>query len=295
MRNLFSRVVVSCVLFLIPLIPAPAQTVDENNGWNGQIITSIGQDGSDYYAQAFIADLTTITKFGVVIRELYPEGQIRMAIAADNAGVPNYAAPLYVGTLINPTTTATWYYESGLNIAVTPGQKYYVLLDGYNIPGTTGQSGIGYSDTQPIAGQGIQWSNYGGVGPWETIASYPLAIYVEGIAPPPAPSGLVPSAGPVEGGQTVTITGSYLSGVTAVTFGGVAATIVGATATSVTVRTPAHAIGVVDVVVTTSIGSATLAGGYTYLDGKLVPTLSTWMLGLLAAALAGVGVYRLRS
>jgi hypothetical protein len=160
--------------------------VSIDNGWNGNIISSIGETGSDYYAQSFIANMSAITKFGVVIQQLIANGEISLAIASDNgSGVPNFAAPLYQGTLKNPTTTAAWYYEEGLNIPVTPGQKYYVLLDGYNNPGATGQSGIGYSNTQPIPGEGIIFSNDGGVGTWVSFPSYPLAIYVEGIGEAP--------------------------------------------------------------------------------------------------------------
>lgn len=161
--------------------------VNTNNGWyNNEIVTSIGQTGSDYYAQSFIANVTTITSFGVVIRENAAEGEVILAIAADNGGVPNYAAPLYAGTLKNPTTTAGWYYETGLNIPVTVGQKYYVLIDGYNNPGATGNAGMGLSNVQPIPGEGMIWSNYGGTGTWSSYHGWTLAIYVEGT-PPPVP------------------------------------------------------------------------------------------------------------
>src|SRR5207249_5688394 len=69
---------------------------------------------------------------------------------------------------------------------------------------------------------------------------------------------IAPSSGPTAGGQTgVVITGSNLSGATSVTFGGTAATITNNTATTITVTTPAHAAGAVDVVATVSAGSAT--------------------------------------
>lgn len=171
---------------VLPPVSVPSGTiVNVNNGWDGtSIISYIGANGSDYYAQAFIANVGVITRIGIVIQELYPEGEVRFGIAADNGGVPNYDSPLYMGSLINPTTTAQWYYEGGLNIPVTIGQKYYILIDGYDIPGTTGYSGIGYSATQPIAGEGIIYSNDGGVGSWSGISNYPLAIYVEGTAAP---------------------------------------------------------------------------------------------------------------
>ena len=76
---------------------------------------------------------------------------------------------------------------------------------------------------------------------------------------------IVPSAGPTSGGTTVTLTGTNLTGATEVTFAGTAATNVTVVdATTVTADTPAHAVGPVDVVVTTPNGSATLADGFTY-------------------------------
>jgi len=174
---------------ILPPVSVPTGTiVNVNNGWNGSMITSIGETGSNYYAQAFIANVASITKIGIVIQEFSSEGQVKFGIAADNGGVPNYAAPLFMGTLINPTTTAQWYYEEGLDIPVIVGQKYYILIDGYDNAGATGYSGIGYSNTQPITGEGIIWSNFGGVGSWDSMSNYPLAIYVEGTtAPVPVP------------------------------------------------------------------------------------------------------------
>lgn len=73
-----------------------------------------------------------------------------------------------------------------------------------------------------------------------------------------------PSAGPSTGGQTVTITGTNLSTVTSVTFNGASSVIQVATPTTIEVRTPPHALGTVDVTVTTSGGSATAPDAYTF-------------------------------
>jgi hypothetical protein len=159
-----------------------------NNGWNGGYISSIGASGSNYYGQSFISTFTSISKFGVVIRQGVAVGQLKIAIVADNHGKPDYASPLYEGTVITPTTTGQWYFEEGLDIPVVPGQKYYVLIDGYNIPGSTGWDYIGLSDTCPISGEGIVWANSGDFVHWYTYSSYPLAIYIDGIpAPVPVP------------------------------------------------------------------------------------------------------------
>lgn len=74
-----------------------------------------------------------------------------------------------------------------------------------------------------------------------------------------------PNSGVASGGTGVTLTGSGLTGATAVTFGGIAATSVNVVnSTTVTAVTPAHAVGSVDVVINTPAGGATLVNGYTY-------------------------------
>lgn len=77
-----------------------------------------------------------------------------------------------------------------------------------------------------------------------------------------------PNFGPTSGGTAVTILGaSFVSGAT-VTFGGNPATDVGfVNANTLTAKTPAHAAGVVDVVVTVPGPiSGTLPSGFTYTD-----------------------------
>ncbi|WP_165482041.1 IPT/TIG domain-containing protein [Legionella beliardensis] len=95
------------------------------------------------------------------------------------------------------------------------------------------------------------------------------------VVPPPTLTSLTPTTGPVAGGQTVTLTGTNLTGTTNVTFGGVPATGISVVNDStVTVVTPAGLAGPVDVTVTTTGGSATLAGGYAYLAAPTITTLN---------------------
>ena len=77
-----------------------------------------------------------------------------------------------------------------------------------------------------------------------------------------------PSSGPTSG-TTVTLTGAGFTSDTVVTFGGSPATGVQVFAggTQLTLRTPDHAPGWVDVVVTTAGGTATLARGYLFVGG----------------------------
>ncbi|MCP4213957.1 MAG: hypothetical protein GY765_04830, partial [bacterium] len=77
-----------------------------------------------------------------------------------------------------------------------------------------------------------------------------------------------PSFGPTAGGTTVTISGSNLGNgtdITSVTLCGTAASILSQTVDAVTVLSGAATAGTGDVVITsTSIGTTTLAGGYSY-------------------------------
>ena len=81
---------------------------------------------------------------------------------------------------------------------------------------------------------------------------------------PPVITSLDVETGPTSGGTTVVITGTGFTGTTSVTFGGTAAAIVSASATEITVTTPERAAGVVAVIVTSAIGSATKANAFTY-------------------------------
>ncbi len=92
-----------------------------------------------------------------------------------------------------------------------------------------------------------------------------MFIYHSAATPPPAhPSvtGISPTSGAAGGGTSVTITGSNLSGVSKVSFGGVAGTITADSGTRITVKSPPGK-GKVTVTVTTSGGTAT-AGNFSY-------------------------------
>jgi hypothetical protein len=74
-----------------------------------------------------------------------------------------------------------------------------------------------------------------------------------------------PTSGPTTGGITVVITGSNLASPSAVTFGGTSATVNSSSATSISVKAPAHAAGVARVIVTTAAGTTTQAVNFTYI------------------------------
>ena len=91
----------------------------------------------------------------------------------------------------------------------------------------------------------------------------------EPTPPPPNTSvtvtAVTPGAGTTLGGTPVTITGTNFAAGAMVTIGGTAATDIAVqSTTSLTARTPQHAAGAADVVVTAGTRSGQLAGGYRF-------------------------------
>jgi hypothetical protein len=100
--------------------------------------------------------------------------------------------------------------------------------------------------------------------------------YVTPVYPAPTLASITPAFGPLAGGGAVTLTGTGFRAGATVTFGGAAATaVVIGSATSITCTTPAHAAGLIDVVVTNSDAkSGTKTGGYEYAAAPTLAALS---------------------
>lgn len=97
----------------------------------------------------------------------------------------------------------------------------------------------------------------------------------EFVAPIPSITAVTPATGSVLGGESVTITGTDLDAVTSVDFGGTSATIDLVSSTEITVTTPAHAAGIVDVTVVDPFYSTTLNASYEFVPEPVVnPTIS---------------------
>lgn len=124
------------------------------------------------------------------------------------------------------------------------------------------------------------------------------------FAQQPAITGISPATGPAAGGTVVTITGTNLSGVTAVRFGGFsAASFTIDSATQITATAPAGT-GTVNVVAQINAlpNVDTTSDDFTYQAAPTppspvagIPTLSEWAMMLMGLLLAGVALARLRS
>ena len=106
------------------------------------------------------------------------------------------------------------------------------------------------------------------------LAHYNASI---GAGPPPTVTSVTPSTGATAGATSVAIVGTNFTSVTAVRFGGVNATsYIVNSSTSITAVSPAHAAGVVDVIVTTANGTSSTgsADQFTY-AAPPAPTVSS--------------------
>ena len=109
------------------------------------------------------------------------------------------------------------------------------------------------SATAPSESVGTVNVSVGAVGGTSTSSSANQFTY----KPVPTVTSLSPSTGSTSGGTVVTITGTALTGVTEVTFGGtVADTVTIHSSTLITVTAPAHRAGTAEVTVTTPVGSS---------------------------------------
>ena len=179
---------------------------------------------------------------------------------------------LVVNSTVNPLALrATFVREDGTGIVrtfnVNPQTRFTLITGAF--PELSNQRFAAFLESTNgvpfVAERAVYWGSgyFGGHAspgvPWTgTIATPP---------PPPAPlvTGISPSAGFVDGGVQVTITGTGFAQQATVSFDGTPATGV-AVVNSTTIRatTPAHAAATVDVAVRSNGQTATLTRGFTY-------------------------------
>lgn len=172
-----------------------------------------------------------------------------------------YILPTPSITSIAPTSGT----ESGGTVVTITGTGFTGATSA-TFGGTAGTSFTVVSDTE------ITVSTPAGTGMVDVVVSNgstadgTLANGYTYTTPTPVIASLTPTMGSVSGGTVVVITGTDLTNVTSVTFGGTAGTSMTVdSATQITVTTPAGSAGAVDVVVSDGTNpDSTLTGGFTY-------------------------------
>jgi hypothetical protein len=146
-------------------------------------------------------------------------------------------------------------------LSATPGGPYTLNVDGQlTLSGPVSATGGALN--------AVQFGDGANLGPTNAQAEVTQLEFSQGAAA--TVTGVSPGSGPVSGGTSVTITGSGLTGATAVNFDGTAASSFTVNSdTSITATAPAAtAVGPVDVTVTTPSGTSATSGAdqftYTY-------------------------------
>ena len=227
-------------------------------------------------------------KFGATVATSFTVDsatQITAIAPAESAG------PVYITVTTPGGTSATGaanvftYYAvpTVISLAPTSGPALggaNVVITGTNLTGATAVK-FGATNATSFsvdsATQITAVSPAGAVGPVNITVTTPGgttagAAYTYVVAP--TLSSLSPTFGPAVGGTTVVLTGTNLTGATAVKFGATnAASVTVDSATQITAVSPAGATGVVSVTVTTA-GGTTAGVAYTYGNGPSVTALS---------------------
>jgi uncharacterized protein YhjY with autotransporter beta-barrel domain len=171
---------------------------------------------------------------------------------------------------------------SGASGGATPYD--YAQVSGTMVPGLTLATDGTLSGSPTTAGTFtfgvVAIDSSTGTGPF---SSPPVDVSVTIAPDAPTITGISPYIGPDTGGTTVTITGTNLTGATAVVFGGTpAASFSIDSDTQISAVTPGGPAGAVEVAVTTPGGSATEVVGFTYTSSAII----TWDTGAGFVALA---------
>ena len=165
-------------------------------------------------------------------------------------------------TSISPTTGTT---VGGTSVTITGTNltgATAVTIGGVAATGLTVVNATTITATTPAHAAGavdVAVTTPGGTGTG-------TGLYTYGAAGPTVAS-VSPNRGPTTGGTSVTITGTNLTGATSVKFGSTTAvSFTVNSATQITTRSPAAALGTVDVTVTTPAGTSTTSSGdqFTY-------------------------------
>ncbi len=222
---------------------------------------------------------TTVEDIGTLTFDGYPSCE--SCASGDN---PTYAAPVAQATTTILSTSPT---VTGVSPGSgTPAGGTNVTITGTNLAGATAVDfGSAAADITSDSGNSITASSPPGTGtvdvtvttPDGTSLTSPADQFVYSLTTPaPVLTAVSPDTGPVEGGNSVTITGTNLENATSVDFGQAAGVITADSSTSVTATAP-PGTGTVDITVTTPSGTTTPVPADQYSFGQQVTTeLSSW-------------------
>lgn len=247
------------------LVPDDSNALDDvfrKDLWTGELLrvstnSSGGQGNSNNRDPSFVGENSIVYTGGS--NELVPsdlnantdsvrwlEIPQRLNVLANTTVVYDYNA-----TEADPNQTLTY------SLGVAPDAAWFSINAATGVLSFTAPPSVGAAndfDHDNVYELVVQVSD-GLLTDWRRVLVSVVAVL------PPTIASVTPAIGPTAGGTLVIITGAYLSASPSVFFGGIAASSVSVnSATQITAIAPPHTGGFVDVLVTTTGGSASLAG-----------------------------------
>ncbi len=209
---------------------------------------AVSPDGAYVYAANY--NNRTVTVIDAATDTVVPVGQQPQGL-----GIAPDGATLYVGNRLGNSVSVVDTATNTVTATVPVGAGPNTVLA--DPDGTRVYVANSFSDTMSVIDTAtLTVTSTGGFS-----RPYGLAM---GKSAPPTVTSLAPATGPTAGGTTVTLTGTHLTGTTAVTFGGAPASGVTVVDDStVTAVAPPHPAGAVDVALTAK-GRTAPAGSYAY-------------------------------
>lgn len=166
------------LLTLLPMV-GWGQMVDESTPKDTTWI-GVGPDSVDFVAQSFEADIKRVRKIGVWLDRVAGTGEVSMMLVRDNGfGFPDLNFVLHATPLIQPDTAGGWVWDSTFSAIVTPNQRYWIVVDGYNNLQGTGYAAVGLSNSYTDTGESMRYTTDGGTN-WQQLVTRSMSIHVEG-------------------------------------------------------------------------------------------------------------------
>ena len=152
------------------------QSVQDDSLAQDWFFHGVGADSVDYLSQSFIADVNQVFEFSVWLDVGQPDARVQLLFCGDDGnGFADVNNPLYRSSPIIPP--GGWHREN-VFLSTFIGQKYWIVVEGINIPGASGYAIVGTSFSWTDAREHMYASDNGG-NSWERLTER-IAIDVKG-------------------------------------------------------------------------------------------------------------------
>ena len=285
------------VIFTTPTLPPSITGLSVNGGTAGSSITVLGSNFNSGTTLSFgsIPATSVVINSSTSLTATIPAGCGSVNVTASNsAGTSNSlvftyqsSAPSVTGLsqTSGPSTGGEQVGISGTNMTACTGVMVGTIpVTSFVVTSPTSLSVImpamtlGTYDITLESGSGVS----------SVITS---ADRFTVVTPPPVITGISAATGPITGGTSVVVSGSWLAGATGVTFGGTAASFVVNSNGTITCTSPAVGVtslsGPVDIIVTTPFGSSAPVNADQFSYSNIAPVVTS--LSTVSGSTSGGG------